>query len=62
MTYFLGSRFALMEIKAILYYLLLNFSLQLDKKIRNRDEIEKNLIKLVAENNIHFELKPRKKV
>lgn len=56
---FLGSRFALMELKAILYYLLLNFSFEVNKNTQIPLKLKKGLA-LVVDNGVHVELKPRK--
>jgi cytochrome P450 family 9 len=56
----IGSRFALMESKAVLYYLLLNFSLEVDTaKTRVPMKIAKGLSGFTAENGIHLKFSPR---
>lgn len=57
---FVGSRFALMELKAILYYLLLNFSLEVNKDTQIPLKFKKGLV-VATENGVHVELKPRAK-
>lgn len=57
----IGSRFALMEVKAILYYLLLHFSFEPNQKTQIPVELKKFPFKLMPENGMHLELKPRKK-
>lgn len=57
-TPFSGSRFALMELKAILYYLLLNFSFEVNEDTQIPLKFKKGLI-LLPEKGIHLELKPR---
>ncbi|XP_031624487.1 uncharacterized protein LOC116341517 [Contarinia nasturtii] len=56
----IGSRFALMEVKAILYYLLLNFSFVANEKTENPLELKKIPFSLSLKNGMHLELKPRK--
>ncbi|XP_031624496.1 probable cytochrome P450 9f2 [Contarinia nasturtii] len=56
----IGSRFALMEIKAIVYYLLLNFSIEPNEKTQIPVKLKRGMI-LLPENGMHLELKPRKK-
>lgn len=59
-AYFSGNRFALMEIKAILYNLLLHFSFEPNEQSDIPMKLMKNSFVLVAENGVHLELKPRK--
>lgn len=54
MRIFTGSRFGLMELKAILYYLLLNFSFEANDK--SELPLRFNLTGV----KFHLELKPRK--
>ncbi|XP_055313348.1 probable cytochrome P450 9f2 [Sitodiplosis mosellana] len=56
----IGSRFALMELKAILYYLLLNFSLEPNKDTQIPLKLRKSPF-VIAEKGVHLELKPRAK-
>ncbi|XP_055314969.1 LOW QUALITY PROTEIN: probable cytochrome P450 9f2 [Sitodiplosis mosellana] len=56
----IGSRFALMEIKAILYNLLLNFSFEPNEKTHIPMKLKKTAFTLDGENGVHLELKPRK--
>ncbi|XP_055309672.1 probable cytochrome P450 9f2 [Sitodiplosis mosellana] len=57
----IGSRFALMEIKAILYYLLLDFSFEPNEKSQIPLKLKKSSFNMRAEKGVHLELKPRKK-
>lgn len=57
---FSGSRFALMEIKAVLYYLLLNFSFEPNEKTQIPVQLKKTAFSPLPENGVHLELKPRK--
>ncbi|XP_037029354.1 cytochrome P450 9e2-like [Bradysia coprophila] len=54
----IGSRFALMEIKVILYTLLLNFTFEANEKTQIPIKLRK--IELAAKHGVHLELKPRK--
>lgn len=56
-----GSRFALMEIKAILYYLLLNFSLEINGKTEVPLKLKKTPIFVSTRNGMHLQLKLRGK-
>jgi cytochrome P450 family 9 len=56
----IGSRFALMEVKAVLYNLLLNFSFEVSEKTQFPLVLAKEMTGLAAENGIHLELRPRK--
>lgn len=58
---FSGSRFALMEIKAILFYLLRDFVIQPYEKTEIPIKIAKSAANWVTENGIHLEFKPREK-
>jgi len=55
----IGSRFALMELKTILYYLLLNFSFEPNKDTQIPLKLKKTPF-VISEKGIHLELKPRK--
>lgn len=57
----LGSRFALMQIKAILYNLLLNFSFEANEKTEIPLKLKKSPFSLNPENGMFLELKPRQK-
>ncbi len=57
--FFQGSRFALMEIKAILFYLLLNFSFEPNKDTQIPIKMKKGPV-INAENGVHLQLKPRR--
>ncbi|KAG4067463.1 hypothetical protein HA402_009700 [Bradysia odoriphaga] len=57
----IGSRFALMKLKAILYYLLLNFSFEANENTQIPIKLKKIAFSYVAENGIQLELKPRRK-
>lgn len=54
----LGSRFALMVVKAILYYLLLNFSFVENKDTQIPLKLKKGVV-LATEKGVHLQLKPR---
>ncbi|XP_055326850.1 uncharacterized protein LOC129580438 [Sitodiplosis mosellana] len=54
----IGSRFALMELKAILYYLLLKFSFEANEKTQIPLKMKKGLF-VLPEKGVHLELKPR---
>lgn len=56
-----GTRFGLMEVKAILYDLLLNFSIEPNADTEIPVKIKKMPFFLETENGIHLELKLRKK-
>lgn len=56
----IGSRFALMEIKAIMYQLLLNFSFERNEKTQIPLKLTKGFVGLGAENGMHLRLKLRK--
>lgn len=56
--YFSGSRFALMELKAILYYLLLNFSFEVNKDTQIPLKMKKTP-NIATEKGVNLELKPR---
>lgn len=58
--HFLGSRFALMEIKAILYNLLLKFTFEPNQQTQIPVKLQKNAFAVYSEKGIHLELKPRK--
>jgi cytochrome P450 family 9 len=55
----IGSRFALMEVKAVLYYLLLNFSFEVTTRTQVPIKLEKMPFGLKAEGGIHLEFRPR---
>ncbi|KAG4072707.1 hypothetical protein HA402_001819 [Bradysia odoriphaga] len=55
----IGSRFALMEIKAILYKILLNFSIEPNEKTVIPVKLIKSAFSLQAENGMHVQFKPR---
>lgn len=57
----IGSRFALMEMKTIVYYLLLNFSFEVHEKTQIPLRIEKSPNRLKPEKGIWVELRPRVK-
>lgn len=54
-----GSRFALMEMKAILYNLLLNFSFEPTEKTEIPLKLKRSAFILAALNGVHLELRPR---
>ncbi|XP_058462582.1 probable cytochrome P450 9f2 [Malaya genurostris] len=55
----IGSRFALMEIKAIVYYLLLKFSFNRNEKTQIPLKLKKGFTNLMAEKGTHITLKLR---
>lgn len=57
--FFVGSRFALMEMKAIVYYLLLNFSFEVHEKTQIPLKLQKSPSRLVSEKGIWVGLKLR---
>lgn len=58
---FLGSRFALMQVKAILYSLLLNFTFEPNENTEIPIRLKKSSFATTPENGFNLELKPRKK-
>lgn len=56
---FAGSRFALMEIKALFFYLLLNFNIQPYEKTQIPIKIAKAAANWSTERGIDLEFKPR---
>lgn len=56
----IGSRFALMEIKAIMYALLLNFSIERNEKTQVPLKLAKGFVGLQVENGLHLRFKKRK--
>lgn len=55
----IGSRFALMEMKTVFYYLLLNFSIEVTKKTQIPLKYDKTPVGLKTEKGIWIALKPR---
>ncbi|EAT41565.2 AAEL006795-PA [Aedes aegypti] len=55
----IGSRFALMEMKAVVYYLLLNFSFDVTEKTQIPLKMQKSPSRFVSEKGIWIALKPR---
>lgn len=55
-----GSRFALMEIKAILYNLMLKFSIEPNEKTVIPVKLAKSAFSMQAENGMHVQFKLRK--
>lgn len=55
---FAGSRFALMELKVILYYLLLNLSFEVNRDTQIPLKMKKGPV-MATEKGVHLELKPR---
>jgi cytochrome P450 family 9 len=55
----IGSRFALMESKAVLYYLLLNFTFEANSKTQIPLKIAKGLVGFSSEKGVHLDLVPR---
>lgn len=58
----IGSRFALMEIKAILYHMLLKFSFELSENTQIPLQLEKGLSNLATERGLHVNLRLRNDV
>lgn len=56
----IGSRFALMEIKAILYYMLLHFSFEPNEKTVIPIKLKKSMFVLLPENGLHLDFKMRR--
>lgn len=54
-----GSRFALMAVKAVTYYLILNFTLVPNEKTQMPVQVAKSALGVVPEKGIHLELKLR---
>lgn len=55
-----GSRFALMEVKAVIYYLLLSFKLEANEKTDIPIVLKKTPFNIITRNGLHLRLKPRK--
>lgn len=55
-----GSRFALMEAKAVIFYLLLNFTFEPNDRTQIPLKLSKSLFSLTAENGVNVQLKLRK--
>lgn len=55
----IGSRFALMEVKTIFYYLLLNFTLEVNEKTQIPLKFENTPFAIRPENGVWLQLKPR---
>ncbi|KAL1402069.1 hypothetical protein pipiens_000130, partial [Culex pipiens pipiens] len=58
----IGSRFALMEIKAILYHMLLKFSFEQSENTQIPLQLEKGLSNLATERGLHVNLRLRSEV
>jgi len=56
----IGSRFALMELKAIIYYLLLNFTVEPNEKTQIPIKLKKTPVALITEKGVHLEFRLRK--
>jgi len=56
----IGSRFALMEIKAVIYYLLLSFTLEPNGDSQIPIKLKKSPMAMVSEKGIYMAMKPRK--
>jgi len=56
----IGSRFALMQVKGIIYYLILNFEVVPNEKTQIPLQFKKTPFSMLTENGIHLELKQRK--
>ncbi|XP_055589832.1 probable cytochrome P450 9f2 [Uranotaenia lowii] len=55
----IGSRLALMEVKAIVYYLVKNFTLERTEKTRIPLQLKKSLVGMTVEGGMWIEFKPR---
>lgn len=55
----IGSRFALMEVKAIVYHLVKNFTLERSGKSRIPLKLEKSYIAMIVEGGMWLEFRPR---
>lgn len=55
----IGSRFALMEAKAVIYYLLLNFKFEPNENSQIPIQLKKSIIVMTSEKGIHVALKLR---
>lgn len=55
----IGSRFALMEVKTMIYYMLLNFSFEITSKTRIPLELEKVPFSIKVKDGVWVGLKPR---
>ncbi|XP_021705962.1 probable cytochrome P450 9f2 [Aedes aegypti] len=55
----IGSRFALMEVKAIVYHLVKNFTLERSGKSRVPLKLEKSYIAMIVEGGMWLEFRPR---
>lgn len=58
---FIGSRFALMELKAVVYYLLLNFELTPNTKTQIPIQVAKSPFGIRAEKGVELHMKLRSK-
>ncbi|XP_055679448.1 probable cytochrome P450 9f2 [Lutzomyia longipalpis] len=56
----IGSRFALMVLKSILYYLILNFHIDVTEKTQIPVKLAKSLFGLQSERGIHVSFRPRR--
>ncbi|XP_058837423.1 cytochrome P450 9e2-like [Topomyia yanbarensis] len=56
----IGSRFALMEVKAIVYYMLLNFSFEMTEKTQVPLQLANGYIGLHSKEGLFVEFKPRR--
>ncbi|GAB0096684.1 hypothetical protein DMENIID0001_122270 [Sergentomyia squamirostris] len=54
-----GSRFALMELKALIYFMVLNFSLEVTEKTQIPLKLANSFGALSSEKGIYFKLRPR---
>lgn len=57
----IGSRFALMEVKAIVYYMLLEFSFERTPNTQVPLQLAKGFAGMRSEKGVHVEFRPRKK-
>lgn len=54
-----GSRFALMEVKAILFYMLLSFKIEPNTKTQIPIKLKKNAGAVTSERGVHLRMTPR---
>lgn len=56
----IGSRFALMECKAVFFYILSSFHIEVSEKTQTTIKLRKNNFNMMTENGFWFNLTPRK--
>lgn len=55
----IGSRFALMEIKTMMYFLVLHFSIEKNEKTQIPLKLKKTPFAIAVENGVQLEFRPR---